>query len=189
MFQTKKGAKMKQKLFLLLLLLFHQALSASDVKITNIDFADVDRAGNNSKIIATFTVSWNNSWNNERNHDAIWLIFKIKNENADTSWRHIDVLPNSFEFIHNYNSSSPDAAFWVPDDNKGIFVHSKSSHKGRIRWRLKVELELSQVSGINIDENIHGAIHGIEMVYVPEEPFYLGEKDIDAQKGNGAPPA
>lgn len=171
---------------LLMMLVLSSTLKASDLKISNLDFTDVDRNGENSMIVATFTVTWKNAWCNNTNHDAVWLFFKVKNEHEERSWRHIDVKPESFESVYNYIEGSPVASFRLPPDKKGLFVFPNRNYRGDISWRLKVELMLSDVNGIDISKNIYCEVKGIEMVYIPEGSYYLGDESIEIQKSSAA---
>lgn len=112
-----------------------------------------------------FYVSWENSWNIEEapsNHDAIWIFLKIKREG---SWEHLNISANNNEF----ESSNSEIDVLVSEDNKGLFLKRSDLGIGNI--------ELGEISFlIDLTEDYESIkVFGIEMVYVPNSSFYMGD--------------
>jgi formylglycine-generating enzyme required for sulfatase activity len=116
----------------------------------------------------TFTVSWENSWKLEGitapyNHDAVWIFLKYKDTYG--SWQHLDLSPD----VSEHQSDSLDIE--TVQDGKGVFLKRKSTGSGNIdsasvtlTWRTRY------LSG-----NYHFKVFGIEMSWIPEGSFYIGD--------------
>ncbi len=151
---------------------------ANNVQITNgplIKSRDMDA----KQAVVTFDVSWDNSWNTSypNNHDAIWVFMKYR----------IDASP----FEHAYLVQDPGIvgdAGTSPVDVKygtskliggeelttGVFLARKS---GTGTTTLKNVGLVWNLDGTDVDENsvVSVRVFAIEMVYVPEGAFHLGD--------------
>ncbi|MFN9370020.1 MAG: SUMF1/EgtB/PvdO family nonheme iron enzyme [Planctomycetia bacterium] len=132
----------------------------------------------------TFDVSWSNSWRTEHNHDAAWVFFKTKAE--DGSWRHVRLVADR---VVNPTGSSPgkgdtQAELVVPDGSDGftgLFIRRGAVGDGPFKAEgVSVVCDADSLHGIGPDaaDRIRG--FGIQMVYVPEGPFWLGSGGNEA---------
>jgi formylglycine-generating enzyme required for sulfatase activity len=118
----------------------------------------------------SLTISWDNSWRLEQtappfNHDAVWLFGKYRSGSG--GWQHLDLSSLSADF------SSSDSLLEVVavSDGKGVFVRRRKDGSGQvppISLRLRLARPLPQ-------GNLQLRLFGIEMVHVPEGPFWLGD--------------
>jgi formylglycine-generating enzyme required for sulfatase activity len=146
---------------LLLLLLFPVSIIASDIKVTDVTFNDAD-----SSIMTT--VSWSNAWNNEKNHDAAWLFFKAKNRRGQVNHITFDRLrPELAE------SNTP-ITMEISSDNVGLFLYAYETYRGSITAIIRIKVPSGEAWNALKQLQEVGAF-GIEMVYIPEGPFVLGE--------------
>lgn len=102
-------------------------------------------------------VSWSNSWDENssiENHDATWLFFKSKN-NGDKKYQSAKI--SSFY--------SNDFELHKSKDSLGLIVKSNSSESN---GQIYIELDLNQFE-------CEIFVGGIEMVYVPQASYYLGD--------------
>lgn len=118
----------------------------------------------------TFTVSWQNAWNLDSatapgNHDAAWIFVKYS---FGDSWQHLDLSPMD---VHQTNA--PDRLRVEPAlDGKGVFLIPAFSGTGHID---SVEVTLELNVPLRPPHQIFFLTCGIEMAYVPEGAFYLGD--------------
>lgn len=113
-------------------------------------------------------VAWNNAWRNDRNHDAAWIFVKYRQ--APDGWRHARIAPAQ--------ADGP-AAVTVPADGAGAFVCAKAAHRGPVSWTIPLRLEAPAPAP---NAPVEWRAFGVEMVYIPEGPFWLGDPDADARR-------
>ena len=176
-FTTKVFKVLMTVMFVLSL---HHAL-ASDLQITNTMFDGNPRDERNPTLTAWITVSWKNAWRNEKNYDAAWIFFKLNAKQEAWSKVHGFVKKTGHTFIHNYQNNGINPSFFVPEDGMGIMIFPDRKHRGDVSWRIKVELDMSKITGIS-DDLMYVSTQGIEMVYIPQASFYAGEADTSAQR-------
>ncbi len=121
-----------------------------------------------------FRLSWENSWRDEFNWDAAWLFVKYKKENAVTAWEHLNVgsvvVPSDLTYDFGKSGGA----------NSGVFVYRSSKGGGAISDKdIHIRVGLNQFSGVTADEirnkKVYVAVSGIEMVYIPNGAYYLGD--------------
>lgn len=182
-----------QKFCLLLstLCIFSRAF-ASDINITGVQWQRDQR-----EYHVTFTVSWNNSWSNSRNYDAVWIVIKYQSPSyRQLPYRHANLLANKHSMLVNHVPGSPSPVIEVPQDRTGLYVYPSANYRGPVSWTLQVSLDTAIFSDRNFNANERLiSVHAIEMVYIPEGAFTLGDPDTVAYRnfsffssdGNGMP--
>lgn len=121
---------------------------------------------------AVCNISWENAWKNDRNHDAAWLFFK--STSMGDTW-HIRVAAEGHEVVEVFApEQSGGFSFQVPSDQAGLFVQPNERMRGKVSMTVKIALQKGEFEGLNAHDNLLTA-HGIEMVYIPEGPFYVGD--------------
>lgn len=133
---------------------------ANNLKIENISFDQV--AGSLS-----FDISWDNSWNiNADYHDAVWVFAKYKASNSN-QWQPVVIDDGNGNIA---SISGSDLEF---RPNKiGFMVKSAVIAASQ----QNISSTTVTITGLSV-EGINPSIKvfGIEMVYVPEGSFYLGD--------------
>lgn len=112
-------------------------------------------------------ISWENSWKLDRapfNHDAVWLFAKY--QNAQGEWLHIDFSSNPSD--HQVGDTL--LMIETVSDKKGLFIQRRSLGSGEIPV---IQLELLMDQAPLQAQAIK--VFGIEMVYIPEGPFWIGD--------------
>jgi formylglycine-generating enzyme required for sulfatase activity len=167
------------KRFLLLCSLFFlgNAVFANNITITNVVYSSA--AGT-----VTFTISWENSWRTNtapNNWDAAWVFIKRKNCNLNY-WQHQDVSSTAA----NHSTSAPLEVQTTPD-GKGVFVRRSANGTGNIP-STSVTLKLAAVPGAIAEWDMQ--VIGVEMVYVPQGSFQVGDGSSTAslRQGGGVAP-
>jgi len=127
----------------------------------------------------TFDISWNNSWRHEANHDAVWVFFKVRGEGGK-QWQHVRLAADKVLNPTGYDQEKGGTRldFIVPDGEDGflgMFVRRAEYGVGKVAaskvtaiWDLAANQEIAK------DAKFSVLAFGIEMVFVPEGPFYLG---------------
>jgi formylglycine-generating enzyme required for sulfatase activity len=175
---TKSGLKI---FFLFIFLTVGEALSsnvitafANNLEITNFSVKSTNTSAN----IITFTcdVDWDNSWRTPTNFDAVWVFLKYSTDGG-LNWAHASAAgsgtnPDGFSAPTNFEMI-------VPADEKGFFLQRTDLRSGAAS-AVAVEFvwDYGQ-DGISDDvalaSNTVNKIFGIEMVYIPQGPFYAGD--------------
>ncbi|MBF0484764.1 MAG: SUMF1/EgtB/PvdO family nonheme iron enzyme [Candidatus Omnitrophica bacterium] len=160
---------------------------ANNLTINNFEVSNIDIV--NKRIAYTCDISWNNGWKTTINNDAVWAFMKYSLDGGQT-WKHASmngsgknplgfVVPNNYEII-------------VPSDEKGFFLQRSSFGTGdTVVTGIKFIWDYAQ-DGLTDEQakaaNTINRIFGVEMVYVPEGSFYLGDgassSEYKFQKGS-----
>ena len=115
-------------------------------------------------------VSWKNAWRNARNYDAVWLFVKVRG-GPTAPWRHARLA-----------SSSPGAnsrLVCAPStDRVGTFCRASATHRGDMSGDVVLELDPASLpENLRRSPALEARALGIEMVYVPDGPFSVGDTD------------
>lgn len=117
-----------------------------------------------SGTLLSFNVSWDNSWRTMStapyNYDAVWLFVKYR-DCGSLQWNHAHV--------DSAGAASPLFADTTAEQT-GVMIYRAGDGVGNIS-NVNVTLRLIGIPPGNYDFNVFG----IEMVYVPQDSFYLGD--------------
>ena len=168
---------MKQFKLFLAALLVGFGVYANNINITDVMYSSV--AGT-----VTFNISWENSWRTNTaptNWDAAWVFIKRKNCNLNY-WQHQDVSPTAA----NHSTVAP-LQVQTTADGKGVFVRRSANGTGNIA-STNVTVRLGTVPGAIAEWDMQ--VFGVEMVYVPQGAFELGDGSSASsfRKGGGVAP-
>lgn len=130
-----------------------------------------DESQDPNALYAQVTVSWENAWHNQKNHDAVWLFFKFQHAGGSI---HAYLLPQQIKIIETYGTNSPKIEQKVAEDQTGLFLFPANTYRGPIKIKLQVSIDLEKIGRFN-PRAYQFKAYGIEMVYIPEGPFTLGD--------------
>ncbi|MBN1353253.1 MAG: SUMF1/EgtB/PvdO family nonheme iron enzyme [Candidatus Omnitrophica bacterium] len=147
---------------------------ANNLTLDNPSLTDSDTEGKTTKI--TFDISWDNSWRNKLNYDAAWIFVKYSIDSGST-WQHATlksagVNPTGFSL-----GSGTAIEIVVPQDKKGCFIQRAAYGGGSLATTGVALVWDWGADGLDSGTQARVKIAGIEMVYIPEEAFYLGDGD------------
>lgn len=176
---SKKGPKIYFKIVFILLVMVAVSFiagnaSANGLAVDNFEAFSIDTASD--RITYTCDVSWENSWRNTTNYDAVWIFFKYSTDGGVT-WSHASmgasgVDPNGFTAPNNFE-------IVVPTDEKGFFLQRTDLSQGTVSAEgVKFVWDYGQdglSDAVAAASNTVNKIFGIEMVYVPQGAYYLGD--------------
>ena len=135
-----------------------------------------------------FDIVWANSWRHGVFHDAAWVFFKVR-VNEASAWQHVRLAADKVLNPAGYGQKKEGTPleFVVPDGKDGftgMFVRRAQDGVGGVETR---EVTAVVEWGTNIQpatpetlkpetRNLKPEIRafGVEMVYIPEGPFYVG---------------
>ncbi len=139
----------------LMIMGMYQPSLANNVQITNVSITGTT---------LDFEVSWENSWRVNStapfNYDAVWVFVKFR-DCAQLQWEHA--------LIDSAGAASPLRADTV-NDAMGILVYRSADGVGNV-GATDVSARLSNLPSGNLEFKVFG----VEMVYVPQGSFILGD--------------
>ena len=167
-----------EKLLTFILLFLCPYLFANNIQVENVTLASKNTADN--YYMVEFDLSWENSWRTstyESNWDAAWVFIKATVQNQQ-DWKHgyLNYVDGS-----NDGHSAPNGSIIHTAINNngnqgiGVFIYRSTDGIGDVNFD-QVALRWNYGdSGFEDDDIIDISVTAIEMVYVPEGSFYLGD--------------
>lgn len=159
---------MKQLLITLCLCYGLHAM-ATDIQVSKVKL-------NRKKALVTFDLQWKNSWKNDRNHDAAWVFVKLELPNGETVHGRLNEKNHNMRVIR----YSVKGQVSPSNDGTGAFVEPVSQYRGDIHWQIDLKLDKAVIS--QLPDAIEARVYALEMVYIPEGGFTLGDPDPEALK-------
>jgi formylglycine-generating enzyme required for sulfatase activity len=166
-------------------ILFGTLLAVVSSRANNLQIVNVSLTGQNTTsnfTMVKFDVSWENSWRDNSNWDAAWLFVKWSTDNGYT-WRHASLSPTAG------NHTAPSGSTITPAvDSTGVFLYRSSSGSGTAAWtNVQLRWEYGN-DGVDDFAIILVKVFGIEMVYVRQGAFNIGDgatTDLKSQFEDG----
>jgi len=160
---------------------------ANNVRVTNVAMSGMNTVSGTTQI--ALDVAWDNSWYDSDNHDAVWLFVKYRVNTGDNLWRHATLSTSGHVTTSGF---SLDQA-----NSKGVFLRRSGTGSGtadasgiELQWHFAVDPERAVPGGaapdfIDPDDVLEVKVHAIEMVYVPEGPYDIGDgRPVDNSNHN-----
>ncbi len=174
----KKFWKIVKDCFLVLAGLL--AMTALPAFANNLIIANVtleDRNASANTMVVQFDISWDHSWRkDDGRHDAAWVFVKLY-QNSTAPCLHGELYTAGTNPSGRSSGSNPDLKIVVPSDKIGAFISRTATGRGTFssqKVRLVVDYDNS---GIADTDTLTAKVFDIEMVYIPEGPFYIGDGD------------
>jgi len=149
-----------------LLILFTLPVSSNNISVSNVSLENQNLTDH--YCIVEFNIYWNNSWRTAavpQNWDAAWVFVKYSVAGGD--WQHATIDPSG--------SVAPAGSTLDFAGNTGVFIYRDSDGSGTfslsdvgLRWNYGDD-------GVADDASVEVKVFAIEMVYVPQGSFYLGD--------------
>lgn len=113
---------------------------------------------------ASFELSWKNAFRDDRNHDAVWVVLKTRDDHAP-----VPLAASGHAVL-----GEPAGEVVVTADGFGAFVQLAAAHRGDVAWRVELATR----------EPLAGTpeVWPVEVVYVPAGPYELGDADSRARE-------
>ena len=136
-------------------------------RANNLQIGSVTESTVSGNHFLNFTISWDNSWrvtSNPGNWDAVWLFVK-RRDCAATQWRHADLSDQDAD-----HSAGMPLLVDAYADKKGVMVYRSTDGTGNIT-SISIQLKLDSPPTGSYEYKVFG----IEMVYIKQGDFYLGD--------------
>ncbi len=151
-----------------ILALLPLSLWANNIQVSNVTLTGQNTTTDTWQV--QFDLSWENSWrtsSGESNYDAAWVFIKYRfGPNLD--WRHATLSPTG-------HVASSGSIIAPPGDLKGAFIHRSVNGIGNVNFT-STQLQWSYAgTGISDNDPIELRVLAIEMVFVPQGSFALGD--------------
>ncbi|OGF47660.1 MAG: hypothetical protein A2452_03255 [Candidatus Firestonebacteria bacterium RIFOXYC2_FULL_39_67] len=156
---------------------------ANNVVVSNVSLVDKDTGADTNDI--KFDIAWDNCWftagapSATANWDAVWVFAKFsKSTDGGTTWSdgaHCTLLNtgNTVPAGSQMSFGMTGAAY------KGAFIYRSSSGSGSVDWN-NAELRWAYgTDGVVDSDLVKVKVFAIEMVYIPQGPFYIGDTNND----------
>lgn len=160
----------KLKFFLFLLLFLANSMLANNIQVSNVVLTGKNTTDDFAMV--RFDISWENSWRNTSapaNWDAAWVFVKYKVGSTGT-WQHATLNTTNGNHVTPTGSTID-----VPSDGMGAFIYRDAAGSGtfsltdvRLRWEYGTD-------GVQDNDQVQIKVFAIEMVYVPQGNFYVGD--------------
>lgn len=135
-----------------------------------------------------FTISWDNSWFiSGFNWDAVWIFVKAQQCAGTTTWDHVDLSTTAG--VHTVTGGTG-LFIETATDGKGVFVRRNSNGGGTQTGTITLQF----ATAIAAVATTNFYVYGIEMVWVPQGDFAVGDGSSNnvsqsvASMGAGNPP-
>ena len=121
------------------------------------------------------SVSWSNSWHNEYNYDAVYIFGKYRTDDV-LNWNHL-----YFDELENAHVVSAGYRLKPVNGGRGIFLYRASKGQGQasatlhLKWKIAANAANPLTQEHFDTHKVRFSIQGLEMVYVPTAPFYVGD--------------
>lgn len=143
--------------------------NATEIRVTS---GRVERVSGSDALQLIARLTWKNAWRNARNYDAAWLFVKLRVE-PNGLWNHARLRAVVAD------SATPSLTCSVSADRIGAFCAPAAPYRGIASARVRVELDMTGVpERVRTSAQLEGKVFGIEMVYIPEGPFSIGDPDV-----------
>jgi formylglycine-generating enzyme required for sulfatase activity len=156
-----------RSLFIMLCLVSALMVSANGLTITNVSISDQSALLHLAKI--KFDISWDNSWRTTavpNNWDAAWIFIKYRASAG--SWQHATIFSTGH--------TAPAGSVITPSaDGKGVFMYRSANGNGTNNWTNTELVWDYGADGVPDDASIEVNVLAIEMVYIPEGDFWIGD--------------
>lgn len=172
---------MKKNIFAILFTSISVFCFSNNIAISNVTLVGKNTTDN--YVLVQFDLSWDNSWRTSSgpsNWDAAWIFIKYRIK-GQTDWHHASL--NWVDGSGNGDGHTVPAGATIKGANDtgdgrsmGVFIYSNSDKSQSTATYSSVELRWPYgIDGIGDADLLEICVFGIEMVYVPQAAFELGD--------------
>jgi len=160
------------------LLLYCSAI-ANDVVVNAVSLTGQTTAGpfNTHYVQVQFDIAWKNSWRtstNESNYDGCWIFVKYRKQSTSV-WLHatLNLTGQTAPVNSTLQPSTDGKGAWIFRAANGI--GDVAYNAAQLRWNYGAD-------GVLDNDNVEIQIYAVEMVYVPQMAFNLGNSSAEISK-------
>ena len=164
----------------------------NNVQVSNASLYDLHQA--DGYIYVKFDVNWANSWRTstyESNWDGVWTFVKYKDGSGN--WKHATLSTNATD--HKVPASAMINVGANTNKGMGAFIYRSGNGTGDVSYANVKLLWNYTADGLSLQpgNQVDFCVFAIEMVYIPQGSFYVGDGTVSDIKGqfesgtNGTP--
>ncbi len=123
-----------------------------------------------------FDISWDNSWrinSGPSNWDAAWVFIKFLDPDNGL-YKHATINYVDGTAVNDGHIAPGGSIIKTTPDGKGVMIYRSADGNGTVSWSAQIRWNYG-VDGISDDDPITLKAFAIEMVYIPEGSYYLGD--------------
>jgi len=124
-----------------------------------------------------YDITWQNSWRtstNESNYDGCWIFVKFRKQSTSV-WQHATINLTG-------NVVPGGSTIQTSADGKGVWMYRNADGIGTVNWTAAGLRWNYGADGVLDNENVEVRVYAVEMVYVPQNPFNLGNSSAETGK-------
>lgn len=149
---------------------------ANNLNISNVSISGQDTVNNFTLI--NMNVSWDNSWRTstlESNWDAVWVFVKYRVKTS-TLWNHATINYVNGTAASDGHTQPSGSTIKTTSDGKGVFLYANANKTQGTATYNGIQLRWNYgANGLADNDSVEVCVFGIEMVYVTQGAFYLGD--------------
>lgn len=175
-----------KKVILLFTAIFCMAgfLKANDVVVSDVSLINQTTAGALSTHFnnVQFSISWKNSWRtstNESNYDGCWIFVKYRKQSTSV-WLHATLNVTG-------QTEPAGSVLQISSDGKGVFIYRSADGTGDVNYTNAAIRWNYGADGVLDNEKVEVKVYAVEMVYIPQSPFNLGNASAESNKFRTGP--
>ena len=155
------------------------ATFANDVSINAVTLQGQNTGGplNTHYSNVQFDITWKNSWRtstNENNYDGCWIFIKYRKQSTSV-WLHAT--------LNATGQTAPGGSTLQPSaDGKGAWIYRTGNGIGDVAYNSAILRWNYGADGVLDNENAEIQLYAVEMVYVPQMAFNLGNSSAEINK-------
>ena len=133
-----------------------------------------------------FDIAWENSWRYTNvNHDAAWVFFKVRKEgDVSNIWTHIKLEGTGINPPGYSTGTGTGIEMIVPDDGVGVFIRRAAEGSGSVSVTNVLVAWNFYTNGMTRATKVQVQTLAIEMVYVAQGSFYVGDGTTNMIQGH-----
>ena len=133
--------------------------------------------------LVSFDLKWDYTWRQDGAHDALWVFFKVRPEGS-AEWQPVRLEADKVRNPTGYGQETgTPMEFLVPADEGGpvgMFVRRAEYGYGlACATNVTAVWDFTANTGITKDVKVEIRAYAVEMVYIPEGPFYLNTGGVE----------
>ena len=151
-----------------------QTLTANNIEVSNVSLTGQNTS--NQTVLVQFDLSWENSWRisvGPSNWDAAWVFVKFRQ--AGGAWQHANLNYVNGTAASDGHTEPAGGRLTTPADGRGVFVYRDADGSGDISLANIQLLWNYGTNGVPDGQLVDVQVFAIEMVYVPQGNFSLGD--------------
>ncbi|MDW3650162.1 MAG: SUMF1/EgtB/PvdO family nonheme iron enzyme [Bacteroidia bacterium] len=158
----------------LLLLFFTSSLHANNVEVSNVSLTGQNTTDQTVQV--QFDLAWENSWRisvGPSNWDAAWVFVKFRPSGGD--WQHASLNFVDGIAANDGHLEAAGSVITTPSDGRGAFIYRDADGSGDVSYSDLRLLWNYGSDGVADGQLVDIQVFAIEMVYIPQGSFRLGD--------------